>query len=137
MEAESSMIKENWVGLALQDYKVGLGRLQEQSPHLVDSFNHFTDTCFQAGAVDAKTKQLMALAISVVANSEYCTIYHVQGALEHGATEEEILEAVGVATAFGGGPAIAQGVTLVQDAVQEIQQRDGKLQDGNARGNVH
>mgnify|MGYP001457148831 CR=1 FL=1 len=123
MENENSLIKDNWVGLALQDYKEGLGLLNEKSPHLVESFNHFTEECFNAGALDAKTKQLMALAIGVYANNEYCTIYHVKGAMDEGASEAELLEAVGVAAALGGGSAMAQGVTLVQDTIAELQQR--------------
>lgn len=130
METENSMIKENWIGLALQDYKEGLAAFKERSPKLVESFNRFTEECFQAGELDAKTKQLMALAISVYANNEYCTIYHVKGAVDHGASEIEILEAIGVAAALGGGAAIAQGVTLVQDTIQE-------LQLGTGQGKVH
>lgn len=130
METENSMIKENWVGLALQDYKEGLGAFKEQSPELVESFNRFTEDCFQAGSLDEKTKQLMAMAIGVYANNEYCTIYHAKGAVDQGASREEVLETVGVAAALGGGAAMAQGVTLVQDTLQELEQ-------GNKQGNVH
>lgn len=123
METEqNNMIKDNWVQLALQDYKEGLGVFNEHSPKLVASFNRFTEECFKAGKLDAKTKQLMALALGVFSNDEYCIIYHTKGALDQGASEAEIMEAVGVAAAFGGGAAMAQGVTLVQDAIQELQQ---------------
>lgn len=126
MENEHNMHKDSWAGLALQDYKEGLGVFNERYPNLVASFNHFTEECFKADELDAKTKQLIALAIGVFANDEYCIIYHTKGALDQGASEAEILEAVGVAAALGGGTAMAQGVTLVQDAVQELQ-----------RGNIH
>lgn len=120
MDKEQHTIKDSWVQLALHDYKEGLGKFNEQLPRLVESFNHFTKECFKAGALDQKSKQLLALAISVFANDEYCIIYHTKGALDQGATEAEILESVGVAASLGGGTAMAQGVTLVQDALQEL-----------------
>lgn len=120
MDKEQHTIKDSWVQLALHDYKEGLGMFNERLPQLVDSFNRFTEECFKAGALDQKSKQLLALAISVFANDEYCIIYHTKGALDQGASEAEILESVGVAASLGGGAAMAQGVTLVQDALQEL-----------------
>lgn len=130
METDQRMIKESWIGLALQDYKEGLGAFEEQSPQLVEGFNDFTEICFQAGELDAKMKQLIAMAIGVFSNNEYCTIYHVKGAMDQGASVAEILETVGVATALGGGTAMAQGATLVQDTIQELQLE-------KEQGNVH
>jgi AhpD family alkylhydroperoxidase len=63
---------------------------------------------FRKGALDRKTKELMALAISVVIKCEPCMEYHVREALEHGATEEEIVEALEVTFEMGGGPATVQ-----------------------------
>ncbi|AQS55852.1 MAG: carboxymuconolactone decarboxylase family protein [Novibacillus thermophilus] len=123
MKHDHNVVKDNWTQLALQDYKQGLGAFSERMPELVGSFNRFTEECFKPGELDEKMKHLMALAVAVFANDEYCIIYHAKGALDQGASEGEIMEAVGVAAAFGGGAAMAQGVTLVQDAVHELQQQ--------------
>lgn len=122
METGQEHVKENWVQLALDDYKRGLGIYNERFPNLVSHYNRFTEECFKAGQLDAKTKQLMALSIGVFSNDEYCIIYHTKGALDEGATREEILEAVAVAAALGGGSAMSQGVTLVQDVIQELEE---------------
>ena len=50
----------------------------------------------------------------------YCIIYHTKGCLDQGCSEQEILEAVGVTAAFGGGATMSQGVTLVQECIQEL-----------------
>lgn len=112
---ESSLIQE-----ALQDYKNGLKRFSEKIPHLSRKYHAFTDACFADGSVAKKEKQMIALAISVFAQDEYCIIFHTKGCLDEGCTEKEILETVGVAAAFGGGAAVSQAVTLVQDAVDEL-----------------
>ena len=49
-------------------------------------------------------------------------IYHTEGCIDHGASEEEILEAVGVTAAFGGGATLSQAVTLVQECMTDLKQ---------------
>ncbi|WLR50482.1 carboxymuconolactone decarboxylase family protein [Bacillus tianshenii] len=107
---------------ALHDYKAGLGEFTKKMPEFAHHYNAFTEACFKAGAVTEKEKQMIALGISVFAQDEYCIIYHTKGCLDQGATEQEILEATAVAAAFGGGASMSQGVTLVQEAIQDLQQ---------------
>lgn len=58
------------------------------------------------GTLDARTKQLIALGISISGRCEGCIAYHVHDALRAGATRQEILETMGVAILMGGGPAV-------------------------------
>lgn len=60
---------------------------------------------FQEGVVPKKTKELIALGISVVKNCESCMQWHVEKAVEAGASQEELVETLGVAIEMGGGPA--------------------------------
>ncbi|MBM7648575.1 AhpD family alkylhydroperoxidase [Bacillus ectoiniformans] len=106
---------------ALMEYKEGLGVFSEKMPDLAHHYNEFTAACFKEGKIAQKEKQLIALGISVYSQDEYCIIYHVKGCLDQGCSEEEILETLGVAAAFGGGAAMSQAVTLVQEAVMELQ----------------
>lgn len=69
---------------------------------------------------NTKEKQMIALGISIHAQDEYCMIYHTKGALDQGATEENLLEVVSVAAAFGGGAALSQGITVVQQCIDEF-----------------
>lgn len=107
---------------ALHHYKSGLGLFTQKMPKLAEQFNAFTEECFKEGALSQKDKQLIALGISLYSQNEYCIIYHIKGCLDQGCSEEEILEAVGVTAAFGGGGAMSQTVTLVQECMEELNQ---------------
>ncbi|MBU8906616.1 carboxymuconolactone decarboxylase family protein [Desertibacillus haloalkaliphilus] len=110
----------NSIEMALQDYKEGLGHFTQKMPNIASKYNDFTEECFAEGKLSQKEKQLMALGISIYSQDEYCIIYHTKGCLDQGCTEEEIFEAVGVTAAFGGGAAMSQAVTLVQEAMTEL-----------------
>ncbi len=107
---------------ALHNYKEGLGIFTEKMPDLAHLYNEFTQECFKEGTLSQKEKQLIALGISIYSQDEYCIIYHTKGCLDKGASEQEILETVGVAAAFGGGAAMSQSVTLVQECITELNQ---------------
>ncbi|GAA0369108.1 carboxymuconolactone decarboxylase family protein [Bacillus horti] len=111
---------ESEVELWIQDYKEGLGQFEEKLPSIARSYMDFTGACFAAGDIDQKMKQLMALGISLYAQDEYCIVYHTNEAIHHGATEQEILEVIGVCAAIGGGAVMSQGVTLVQDCLAQL-----------------
>jgi AhpD family alkylhydroperoxidase len=66
-------------------------------------------SAFADGAVPARTKELIALAIAVVKRCDGCIAYHARGAAEQGATREEVAEVLGVALAMEGGPASVYG----------------------------
>ncbi|SEN16624.1 carboxymuconolactone decarboxylase family protein [Lihuaxuella thermophila] len=105
---------------ALHDYREGVGQLAKQLPEVIDGYNLFTQACFKEGALSAKTKHLIGLSLGVYTNDEYCIIFHTKEAVDHGATDQEVLEAAAVSGAFGGGLAMSQTVTLVQDALAEF-----------------
>lgn len=107
---------------ALLDYKAGLGVFTKRMPKLAEKFNAFTEECFKEGVLSQKDKQLIALGISLYSQDEYCIIYHTKGCLDQGCSEDEILEAIGVTAAFGGGAAMSQAVTLVQECIDELNQ---------------
>ncbi|AST96811.1 carboxymuconolactone decarboxylase family protein [Shouchella clausii] len=116
MNRESHTTTEQHLGR----YKKGVGTYEEKMPAFSRTYNEFTDQCFKDGALSKKQKHLMALGMSVYAQDEYCIIYHSKGCVDHGASEEEMLETIAVATAFGSGAAFSQGATLVQEAFGEF-----------------
>jgi AhpD family alkylhydroperoxidase len=75
------------------------------------------------GVLNAKVKELIALAIAVNVRCDGCIAFHVNDALEAGATREEILEALGVAILMGGGPAMMYAV----DALEALKQFESEL----------
>lgn len=100
-------------------YKDELGHLTERMPQVANAYHAFTGECFKEGELDARTKQLIALGMGLFANNEVCTYYHVREALQKGATHGQIMETVAVAAAVGGGHALSQGVTRVQQALEQ------------------
>ena len=62
---------------------------------------------FNDGALNKKTKELMALSISIVTKCEPCMEWHLDQAMQAGATDEEIYETIDVAIEMGGGQALA------------------------------
>lgn len=105
---------------ALYEFKHGMGIFTEKMPEIAGPYNDFAKACFKEGQITQKGKQLIALGISLYAQDEYCIIYHLKGCIDNGASETEIMEAVGVTGAFGGGATLSQGVTLVQEALDDL-----------------
>ncbi len=69
-------------------------------------FEELEGAALKDGALSQKHKELMALGISITQKCFPCVEYHITAALEHGATRKEILEAVALALALGGGTAM-------------------------------
>lgn len=73
------------------------------------AFKAMHDDALVPGVLDTKTKELIALGISVNIRCEPCIVSHVYSLVELGATREEIIETLGVSLFMGGGPATAYG----------------------------
>lgn len=86
-----------------------VGRLQEAAPEVTRGFAALHRGALAEGALDAKTKELMAVAISVATHCDPCIAYHVHDALRAGATREELAETIGVAVMMAGGPGLTYG----------------------------
>jgi AhpD family alkylhydroperoxidase len=67
-------------------------------------YHDFLKSANAPGALDAKTKRLMAIALSVLARCEPCVRIHLQKAREMGLSQDEIDEAAWMAISFGGSP---------------------------------
>lgn len=69
------------------------------------AFLEMEQTAYSDGELPKKTKELIAVGISVTTDCESCMQWHIGQAAESGATEQEVLEAVEVGIEMGGGPA--------------------------------
>jgi len=100
-------------------FKQGMEGLTEASPDLVFGFSGLMERAFfESDEISLLNKELIAVALSVYIKCEYCIAAHIYKALQAGASQDQILEAAGVAVAFGGGPAMAYTATLVQDCLK-------------------
>lgn len=80
-------------------------RLREEFPRETESFLAFLREAEHGPNLDAKTKELMNVALSVAAQCEWCIAFHVRNAGKLGATRAEIIEAGFQAVVMHGGPA--------------------------------
>ncbi|MBA2133950.1 carboxymuconolactone decarboxylase family protein [Capillibacterium thermochitinicola] len=69
------------------------------------SFVDMEQKTYSDGALEKKYKELIAIGISIIMNCESCLEWHIKQALDSGATEEQIIEAIEVGIEMGGGPA--------------------------------
>jgi AhpD family alkylhydroperoxidase len=107
----------NW----LEYRKELLGRIGEfgkLSPDTLAGYQILSKAGHKTGHLDGKTRELIALAISVTTRCDGCITVHTGEALRHGATREEIAEALGVAVALNAGSAMVYSAR-VMDAVSE------------------
>jgi AhpD family alkylhydroperoxidase len=92
-----------------QELQAPAAALSKAIPDVYDGYRKLHSAVFRAGALDAKTKELIALAIAVSKECDGCIASHARGAARNAATAEEVAEALGVAIAMNGGPATVYG----------------------------
>ncbi len=83
--------------------------LRKAIPDVYAGFGALAAAAFEDGALDRKTKELIAFAIGVVEGCDGCIASHGQAAVKAGATEQEAAEAIGVTFLIHGGPATIHG----------------------------
>ena len=82
------------------------GELRKAAPETMQSFYALAKAAGSTGAVDAKTKELLALAIGVTQRCDGCIGFHAKAAIKAGASREEILETLSMAIYMGAGPSM-------------------------------
>ncbi|GAB3497719.1 carboxymuconolactone decarboxylase family protein [Flexivirga sp. B27] len=83
--------------------------LRHAIPDVYRGFGQLSAAAFADGALDRRTKELIALAIGVVEGCDGCIASHGQSAARAGATRQEAAEAIGVTFLMHGGPATVHG----------------------------
>ena len=97
-------------GKAVRDeLRVPTRELRHAIPQVYAGYKELHDSALAAGALDARTKELIALAIAVSKECDGCTAAHAHAAVQHGATPQEAAEAIGVTFLMNGGPATVYG----------------------------
>ena len=104
---------KHWPDLAA-GMSTPLKELRAGAPELMKAFSAVAQAALQAKALDTKTKELIALAISVAIRCDACVAFHAQAAIQRGATREEVMEAVGMAIYMGAGPSVMYAAQAVE-----------------------
>lgn len=100
-----------------------LKQLRGATPDVMKGFSGLARAALEAKVLDKKTKELIALGISVAIRCEPCITFHAEAAVAQGATREEISETMGMAIYMGAGPAVmyaAKGLEAFDQYSQKV-----------------
>jgi len=92
-----------------------LKKLDEQTPGAMQAFRAFDKAVFTAGALDARQKQLIAVAVALTTQCPYCIEIHTRAARDAGADDTQLAETAMVAAAIRAGGAITHASHLLHD----------------------
>ena len=99
----------------------GVRVLRNNIPETMKGFSAMASAATREGALDTKTKELIALAIGVATRCDGCIGFHMEALVKLGASREEVEEALGMAVYMGGGPALMYAA----DAMHAFEQFSG------------
>ncbi len=100
------------------DVSAQLAKLRADIPEVMRGFSALAGAAGKDGALDKKTKELIAMALSVAARCDPCVGFHAQALVRLGATRAEFEEMLGVCVYMGGGPSLmyaAQALTAFEE----------------------
>ncbi len=95
------------------------GAIAEGNKELADAFFAYCGNVFQDGALSAREKALIALAVAHTVQCPYCIDAYTSDCLEKGSDLEQMTEAVHVATAIRGGASLVHGIQML-DQVKKL-----------------
>jgi AhpD family alkylhydroperoxidase len=102
-----------------------LRNLRTGSPEVMKAFASIAQSALAPKALDRKTKELIAVGISVAARCDDCIGFHVKAAIEQGASREEVTEALAMAIYMGAGPSVMYA-THALEAYAQFASQDAK-----------
>lgn len=85
------------------------------APEITEAWRNFSKTVFKEGALPEKTKQLIAVAVAHVTQCPYCIRSHTAQAMRKGASKEEVMEAIWVASEMRAGAAYAHASIAIDE----------------------
>ena len=89
-----------------QGISAELAKLRTEMPDTLRGFSAMAKGATQDGALDKKTKELIAIALSVAMRCDPCIGFHAQTLVQLGGTRAELADALGMAVYMGGGPSL-------------------------------
>jgi AhpD family alkylhydroperoxidase len=105
IEETSTSMTKNYDAIT-RSVTSALATLRTDTPDVTKAFGALAHAASRDGALDRKTKELIALALGVGAHCDACIGFHAQTLFKLGATTAEVEEALGMAVYMGGGPSL-------------------------------
>ena len=103
-----------------------IGTLSKENPKIAEGFVTMHKAAGEDKALTAKTKELIALGISITIRCEGCIASHMGPAIKAGATKDEIMETIGVSVVMGGGPSVVYG-EKAYEAMNEMMKKESRV----------
>lgn len=100
--------------LFYEEYLKASEKFKQNAGATAEAYNAWRNAAMAAGALDKKTKELAALAAACAIQCEYCIDSHSQKAKAYGATEQEIVEIIQIATVVKAGATISYGIKALE-----------------------
>lgn len=94
---------KDWPGV-IAEMNPQVAALRGLQPDVMQAFGQMAKAATSSNALDTKTKELVALGISVAVRCDPCIAYHAKAAVKAGASEAEVAETLGLAVYMGAGP---------------------------------
>ena len=89
-------MKKNYKDI-ISDISPFLAKLRNEIPDVMNGFNALAQAATKEGALNKKTKELIALALGIAAHCDGCIGFHMQTLIKLGLTREELLETLSMA----------------------------------------
>ena len=99
-----------------------LRKLRQDIPDTMKAFSALAQAAGRDGALDKKTKELIALAIAIATRCDGCIGFHMEALVRLGATRQEVEETLGMTIYMGGGPSLMYAADAIS-AFEEFQQQ--------------
>ena len=98
-----------WGRQVTEDLKGPYRDLREAIPGVLAGYTELHRAAMRDGALPAKTKELIALAVAITRECDGCIAAHARGAFRRGASDAEVAEMIGVVIMMNGGPGTVWG----------------------------
>jgi AhpD family alkylhydroperoxidase len=102
-----------------------MGAMARERQGPVQAIGQLHQAALAEGALSPKVKELVALAIATDVECEGCIAQHLYGALEAGATKEEVVEVIGIVMMMHGGPGVVRGIKTFEALNQFMEAQQG------------
>lgn len=120
-------MSNDWIEMT-RSLSGGLREMRGGAPEVMKAFSSIAQAATKAGALDTKTKELIALAIGVAVRCDDCIAFHAKAAVDRGASSEEVLETLGMAIYMGAGPSVMYAAHALQAYSQFAENKAGETQ---------
>lgn len=100
-----------------------VGQVRGGVPEVMKGFSAMAKAATADGALDAKTKELIALALGIAARCDGCLAFHAKAVVDLGGTRDEVMETIAMSVYMGGGPSLMYGALALEAYDQFVEKK--------------